>query len=88
MTLYAKRRFGCSVGQLAIAWCVKNQNVSTVLLGATKPEQLVENLGAISVAKRMTTQDLADIDGILKNKPASYNGWGGAGMRKLESMDD
>jgi hypothetical protein len=36
----------------------------------------------------MTAQDLADIDEILKNKPARYNGWGGTGMRKLESMDD
>ena len=42
---FAKNRFGCTVSQLAIAWVVRNKNVSTVLLGATKPEQLTENLG-------------------------------------------
>jgi aryl-alcohol dehydrogenase-like predicted oxidoreductase len=88
LTAYAQRRFGCSVGQLAIAWCIKNKNVSTVLLGATKPEQLTENLGAISVAKRMTAIDLADIDNILKNKPPRYLGYGGSGMRTLEKMGE
>lgn len=41
----AKKEFDCSVSQLAIAWCIKNPNVTTVLLGATKPDQLRQNLG-------------------------------------------
>ena len=76
MTEFAANKFNCSVGQLALAWCVKNKNVSTVLLGATKPEQLVENLAAISVAERLTDEDMASIDEILGNKPAPYQGFG------------
>ena len=45
LTEFAKKELGCSVSQLAIAWCIKNKNVTTVLLGATKPEQLEQNLG-------------------------------------------
>jgi aryl-alcohol dehydrogenase-like predicted oxidoreductase len=48
---YANTKLNCSVGQLAIAWVIKNKNVSTVLLGATKPSQLEENFGAIEVAR-------------------------------------
>lgn len=48
---YAQTNFQCSVGQLALAWCLRNKNVSTVLLGATKPEQLDENFGAVEVAR-------------------------------------
>ncbi|CAM9833606.1 unnamed protein product [Ectocarpus fasciculatus] len=90
LTKLAKERFGCSVGQLALAWCVKNQNVSTVLLGlcATKPEQLEENLGAIDVAKRMTSDDMSRINDILGNSPDKYAGYGGSGARTLESMDE
>ncbi len=51
LTEYAKTKFNCSVGQLAIAWCVKNKNVSTVLIGASNPAQLDENFGAIDVAR-------------------------------------
>src|SRR5687767_7494673 len=40
---------GCSVGQLALAWCASNPNVSTVILGASRLEQLKENLGAVDV---------------------------------------
>ena len=50
LTAYAEKK-GCSVGQLAIAWCLKNKHVSTVLLGGTKPSQLEENFGAIDVAR-------------------------------------
>merc|ERR1712066_1013072 len=44
---------GCTVGQLAIAWCAKNKDVSTVLLGATKMYQIEENLGALDVARKL-----------------------------------
>ncbi|CAE7480832.1 KCNAB2, partial [Symbiodinium microadriaticum] len=64
---FAQTKYGCTVGQLALAWCVKNRNVSTVLLGATKPDQLRENLGAIAVAKKITDDDMKEIDQILGN---------------------
>ena len=40
---------GCSLPQLAVAWCLKNANVSTVILGASKVEQVTENLAAVEV---------------------------------------
>merc|ERR1712157_377678 len=47
---YAKEKLGCSVGQLALAWCIRNANTTTTILGATKPEQLQDNLAALPVA--------------------------------------
>lgn len=73
---YAKEKFNCSVAQLALAWCIKNPNVTTILLGATKPHQLEENLGALPVARKMTAEHLEDLEKILGNKPSAYNGYG------------
>uniref|UniRef100_A0A8C4S830 Voltage-gated potassium channel subunit beta-1 n=1 Tax=Erpetoichthys calabaricus TaxID=27687 RepID=A0A8C4S830_ERPCA len=42
-------RLSCTIAQLAIAWCLRNEGVSSVLLGVSSPEQLIENLGAIRV---------------------------------------
>ena len=53
---------GCSVGQLAIAWCAKNPRVSTVITGASKLEQLRSNLGAVEVAPKLTAEVMARID--------------------------
>jgi aryl-alcohol dehydrogenase-like predicted oxidoreductase len=75
LTTLAQEKFQCSVGQLALAWCVKNRNVSTVLLGATKTEQLEENLGAIAVAERMTEADMTEINELLGNNPEAYRGY-------------
>lgn len=86
LTAFAESDLHCSMTQLALAWCLKNGNVSTVLLGATKPEQLAENLGAIDVARRMSTAHIERIEGILGNKPDSYGGYGGAGMRTLDTL--
>jgi voltage-dependent potassium channel beta subunit len=54
--------------QLAIAWCLKNQNVSTVILGASKVEQLKENLKAFEAYGKLDTKHIEDIEDILKNK--------------------
>uniref|UniRef100_A0A8C0NS61 Voltage-gated potassium channel subunit beta-1 n=2 Tax=Canis lupus familiaris TaxID=9615 RepID=A0A8C0NS61_CANLF len=43
-------RLGCTLPQLAVAWCLRNEGVSSVLLGSSTPEQLVENLGAIQAS--------------------------------------
>ncbi len=60
---------GCTQSQLAIAWCLKNPNVSTVITGASRPEQVVENMAALDVADKLTPEVLARIEGILQNKP-------------------
>uniref|UniRef100_A0A8D2LZ16 Potassium voltage-gated channel subfamily A regulatory beta subunit 3 n=1 Tax=Varanus komodoensis TaxID=61221 RepID=A0A8D2LZ16_VARKO len=44
-------RLGCTVAQLAIAWCLRSEGVSSVLLGVSSAEQLIENLGSIQVSK-------------------------------------
>ncbi|MGE3622205.1 MAG: potassium channel beta subunit family protein [Acidimicrobiia bacterium] len=57
---------GCSLAQLAIAWCAANPHVSTVITGASRPEQVVENLGALDVLARLTPElvgRLAEIAG-------------------------
>ena len=66
----------------------ENPNVSTVLLGATKPSQLDENLGALDVAVKMTEQDMNDVEAILNNRPEVYSGYGGGGwQRRIETLN-
>ncbi|MCL2447350.1 MAG: aldo/keto reductase [Polyangiaceae bacterium] len=60
---------GCSTAQLAIAWCLANPHVSTVITGATRRAQVTENLGAIDVAQRLTGDVLARIDAMVAKGP-------------------
>ena len=60
---------GCSMAQLALAWCRKNDNVSTVITGATRPEQVEENMRSLEFVPALTTDVMGRIDGILKNRP-------------------
>jgi len=83
---FAASELSCSMTQLALAWCGKNPRVSTVLLGATKIEQLTENLGALDVIERLTADHMAEIDRILGNRPAAWSGYGGVGMRSLHTI--
>ena len=55
----------CSLAQLAIAWCARNPNVSTVITGASRPEQVVENMKAMAVVERLTPDVMARIKGII-----------------------
>ena len=48
------KELGCTLPQLAIAWCAKNPHVSSVITGASRPEQVKENLKAIDVLPRLT----------------------------------
>ncbi|VVC74734.1 L-glyceraldehyde 3-phosphate reductase [Aquicella siphonis] len=57
---------GCTLSQLSIAWCLHNPNVSTVITGATKMEQLTENMGAIEVKPKLTPEVMKKIDAIMK----------------------
>jgi len=61
---------GISMPQLGIAWCLKNPYVSTVILGASRPEQLQENLAAVDLVDRLTPDWLERIEAVLDNKPA------------------
>lgn len=60
---------GCTMAQLAIAWCLKNPNVSTVITGASKAPQVHENMKALEVAGQLTHEVMAKIEEILGNKP-------------------
>ncbi len=56
---------GCTLAQLALAWCVRNPRVSTVITGATRVEQISENMKALDVVPRLTPEVLARIDGLV-----------------------
>lgn len=58
-----------SLTNLSIAWCLKNPNVSTVILGATKVDQLQENLKSVEVLPKLTPEVLQKIEDIVQNKP-------------------
>jgi len=57
---------GCTLAQLAIAWAAKNPRVSTVITGASRVDQLQQNLGALAVIDRLTPELLARIDAVTK----------------------
>ena len=59
----------CSLVQLALAWCAANPNVSTVITGASRASQVVENMKAVDVLPMLSEAVLASIDAILGNKP-------------------
>jgi voltage-dependent potassium channel beta subunit len=60
---------GISRAQLAIAWCLKNPDVSTVILGASRPQQLEENLAALDKVELLTDDVMSRIDDLLGNRP-------------------
>jgi voltage-dependent potassium channel beta subunit len=60
---------GISLPQLAIAWCLKNKNVSTVILGASKTAQLEENLKSVEAIEKLNDEVMNAIEEILQNKP-------------------
>jgi voltage-dependent potassium channel beta subunit len=60
---------GVSLPSLSIAWCIKNPNVTTAILGATKKEQLFDNLKALEVVNLLGTEVIEKIEAIMANKP-------------------
>lgn len=58
-------RLGCTMAQLALAWCTKNPNVSTVITGASRVSQVVQNFEAVDVIGLLTTDVMAEIDSAL-----------------------
>jgi voltage-dependent potassium channel beta subunit len=66
---------GCSMAQLALAWCLKNPHVSTVITGASRPQQVEENMKALDVVEQLNEGLMDQIETILGNKPAPEFDW-------------
>jgi len=58
-----------STASLSIAWCIKNPNVTTAILGATSKAQLLDNLTALDTAALLTPEIMEQIEGIVETKP-------------------
>jgi voltage-dependent potassium channel beta subunit len=62
-------KLGVSTAAISIAWCIKNPHVSTAILGATKKQQLIENLKSLEVVEKLTPGVMEKIEKIMGNKP-------------------
>jgi len=60
---------GCSIAQLALAWCLKNQNISSVITGASRPEHVAENMQSLDIVEKLTDEVMERIETILDNRP-------------------
>ena len=68
-------RLGVSLAQMSIAWCLKNPNVSTVITGASRPEQIDENMRSLDVMPLLTGDVMEKIELVLNNKPEDEKEW-------------
>ncbi|MDF1567009.1 MAG: aldo/keto reductase [Spirochaetaceae bacterium] len=66
---------GLSLAQMALAWATKNPNVSTVITGASKPEQVEQNMKALDAAELPTPEIMARIDELAGTKPTMPRSW-------------
>ncbi|KAF8971901.1 NADP-dependent oxidoreductase domain-containing protein [Flammula alnicola] len=69
LTKIAEEDLQTTVSALALAWVAKNPNTSTVILGASKPEQILENLKALEVIPKLTPEILEKIEKVLNTAP-------------------
>ncbi len=60
---------GLSMARMALAWCLKNPNVSTVITGASGPEQVKENMKALQDVNTLDDKVMEQIESVLQNKP-------------------
>ena len=60
---------GISMAQMALAWCLKNPQVSSVITGASRVEQVHENMQALEAVDKLTPEVMARIEAVLGNKP-------------------
>lgn len=63
------KELGLSMPVLGVAWCIKNPNVSTAILGASKVSQMEENLKAVEAMELLTEEVMEKIEAILQNQP-------------------
>ncbi len=66
---------GISIIHLSLAWCLKNSDVSTVILGASSVDQLKENLKAADVVEKLTSDVMERIEKIVQSKPKAWIDW-------------
>jgi len=64
-----------SLAQLALAWALKNPNVSTVITGASRAEQVTDNMKALDIVPKLDDTALEAIEAVLDNKPAPPRSW-------------
>ncbi|KAL5339845.1 NADP-dependent oxidoreductase domain-containing protein [Aspergillus crustosus] len=62
-------KLGVKQSHLALAWCIANPNISSIITGASRPEQIVDNVESLKVLPLLTPEVLAEIDEVLGNKP-------------------
>jgi aryl-alcohol dehydrogenase-like predicted oxidoreductase len=62
-------QLGTNMARLAIAWCLKNPNVSTVITGASRVAQVEDNMKALEVTQLLDNEIMESIEEILNNKP-------------------
>jgi len=72
----AEKELGCKVSHLALAWVAKQPQTSTVILGASRPEQIIDNLKALEVLPRLTPAIMDKVAKILDNEPPAPSMWG------------
>jgi voltage-dependent potassium channel beta subunit len=63
------KELSCTTAQLALAWCLVNPHVSTVITGASKASQVEENMKALGIVEQLTPDVIETIEAILDNKP-------------------
>ena len=63
------KELGCTLAQLALAWARRNENVSTVITGATHPDQVKENVASLEFVSALTDDVMERIEGVLQNRP-------------------
>ncbi|KZF21353.1 voltage-gated potassium channel subunit beta [Xylona heveae TC161] len=62
-------KLGFKLSHLALAWCLKNENVTSVITGASRPEQIIDNIEALKILPLLTQETLTEIDDLIGNKP-------------------
>ncbi len=70
------RELGTSLAQLCLAWCARNPNVSSVITGASRPEQVKENMKALEVIPKLTPDVLSRMEEAVKGVTDLHPGWG------------
>jgi voltage-dependent potassium channel beta subunit len=68
---------GASMAQMALAWTLKNPNISTTITGASRPEQITENMKALDFVDTLTPEVMERTEAVLDNKPAPPQDWRG-----------
>ncbi len=63
------KELGITMAQLSIGWCINNPNVTTAILGASRKEQLLENLGSLEASKKLVPEIMARIESIVETTP-------------------